>query len=231
MKNLQDILFDRDLTIGLIFDVDELLFDNRQEIFSAYESLLHVRNIFRYPDETFPGKNLFDIINNLKGRYNIKDSIEDLAAERKIKYIRLLEESNARIKRGVYGIFNYLFCNKQNIRLAYATSSEQIFTDIILDKVFEQLTLPRKGFFYTSTCWKPGMKKKPSPEIYLETISKLGLPAKQCIAFEDSKSGVESALAAGLKVIYIPSSLYVKEFGDRVWIIESLNDFLPILKK
>ena len=227
MKKLKDMLLNSDSTIGLIFDVDELLFDNRQEIFSAYESLLHVRNIFRYSNETFHGENLFNIINNLKEKYNIKDSIEVLVAERKVKYIKLLEESNSRIKSGVYKIFNHLYCNKQNIRLAYATSSEQVFTDIILEKVFKQCGIPQKDFFYTSTCWEPGMMiKKPDPDIYLETINKLGLSAKQCIAFEDSKSGVESALAAGLEVIYVPSSIHIEEFDDRVCVMKSLNDFL-----
>ena len=232
MKTLIDILLGQ---VGLIFDVDELLFDNWQEIFSAYESLLDTRNIAIDYNEMFPGKNLFDTIERIKNKYGIKDSTDLLAEERKREYLKLLYKTDGKIKHGVWHVFNHLYYNKPNIRLAYATSSEQVFTDIILEKVFQQCGIPQKDFFYTSTCWKPGMKKKPSPEIYLETISKLGLPAKQCIAFEDSKSGVESALAAGLEVIYVPSSTPIcfdRVFeGAKIKILKSLNDYMPILRK
>ncbi len=228
MKIFEEI--NKNYTIGLIFDVDELLFDNRREIFLAYVSLLTTRNIAVYPKETFPGKNLFDIINNLRGRYSIEDSIEVLVAERREKYIQLLKKSNALIKYGVWTIFNYIHHYKPNVRLAYATSSEQSFTNIILGKVFNQCGVPREFFFYTSTCWKPGMLKKPNPVIYLETIEKLGLPTSQCIAFEDSKSGVEAALSAGLKVICVPSSNSAACIrSDRLQTLESLGSFMPTL--
>jgi beta-phosphoglucomutase-like phosphatase (HAD superfamily) len=43
---------------------------------------------------------------------------------------------------------------------------------------------------------------KPSPEGYLLAIERLGLPASDCVAYEDSEPGFESALAAGIGTIF-----------------------------
>ena len=42
---------------------------------------------------------------------------------------------------------------------------------------------------------------KPNPEIYLTTANKLGLKPEECIAVEDSFSGIKSAKNAGMKVV------------------------------
>jgi len=42
---------------------------------------------------------------------------------------------------------------------------------------------------------------KPDPRVYLEALKALGLKARQCVAIEDSKTGVLAARAAGIKVI------------------------------
>ena len=44
-------------------------------------------------------------------------------------------------------------------------------------------------------------KPKPDPEIYLLAARRLGALAANCIVFEDSKSGVQAALAAGMRVV------------------------------
>lgn len=44
------------------------------------------------------------------------------------------------------------------------------------------------------------VKPKPSPDIFLEAARKIGIPAKQCMAFEDADLGVRSARDAGMVV-------------------------------
>lgn len=43
--------------------------------------------------------------------------------------------------------------------------------------------------------------KKPAPDIYYYVLERLGLPATDCLAFEDSENGVRAAHAAGLKTV------------------------------
>jgi len=46
---------------------------------------------------------------------------------------------------------------------------------------------------------------KPHPEVYLKAMARLGLPRENCIVFEDSMAGIQSALAAGIPVAGIAS--------------------------
>ena len=55
---------------------------------------------------------------------------------------------------------------------------------------------------------------KPDPEVYLTTLARLGIRKDNCVVFEDSKAGVQSALGAGLRVVGISSSHSRKELLD-----------------
>lgn len=48
--------------------------------------------------------------------------------------------------------------------------------------------------------------KKPHPQVYLQMLDALQLPARQCLAFEDSSNGLRAATAAGLVTLITPNS-------------------------
>ena len=50
---------------------------------------------------------------------------------------------------------------------------------------------------------------KPDPQPYLLAAERLGVDPTQCVALEDSPSGVRSATAAGMRVIVVPGELDV----------------------
>jgi len=49
---------------------------------------------------------------------------------------------------------------------------------------------------------------KPAPDVYLEAARRLGVDAENCAAVEDSRNGIRSAHAAGMRVIAIPNAHY-----------------------
>lgn len=71
-------------------------------------------------------------------------------------------------------------------------------------------------------------KGKPDPAIFLAAAAQLGVPASECVAFEDSIAGVQSAKAAGCLVVGIPDSrLNMADFmaaGPDI-VLKSLEDF------
>ena len=50
---------------------------------------------------------------------------------------------------------------------------------------------------------------KPNPQPYLLAAQRLGADPSQCVAIEDSPSGVRSATDAGMKVVVVPGELEV----------------------
>jgi sugar-phosphatase len=47
---------------------------------------------------------------------------------------------------------------------------------------------------------------KPDPEGYLEAARRLGLPPAECLVIEDAPAGVQAALAAGMRVVALPTT-------------------------
>jgi HAD superfamily hydrolase (TIGR01509 family) len=68
-------------------------------------------------------------------------------------------------------------------------------------------------------------EKKPAPDIYLLALSTLGLPATDCVAFEDSVNGLRAAKSAGLFTVVTASQWTAgDDFDDADLELSSLGD-------
>lgn len=74
---------------------------------------------------------------------------------------------------------------------------------------------------------------KPAPDIYLHAARGLGIAPAQCLALEDSPTGVRAALAAGMTTIQIPDLLEpgeeVRGYGHHI--TGSLHDVRELLQQ
>ena len=61
------------------------------------------------------------------------------------------------------------------------------------------------SYFKTVVCRGDAPRIKPAPDLWLEALRRLELPAGECLAIEDSLNGVKSSKAAGLKVWAVPN--------------------------
>lgn len=70
-------------------------------------------------------------------------------------------------------------------------------------------------------------RKKPDPMVYQQTLTRLGLPAPQCLAFEDSENGLRAAMAAGLATVVTPNSFTAEHDFNGAWrVLPSLQGVL-----
>ena len=68
-------------------------------------------------------------------------------------------------------------------------------------------------------------RKKPAPDIYQWTLTRLGLTANQCVALEDSRNGLQSALGAGVPVVITYSSYTDDQtFAGALAVADSLGE-------
>jgi beta-phosphoglucomutase len=72
-------------------------------------------------------------------------------------------------------------------------------------------------------------RSKPDPETWLRCAEILGISATDCIVFEDSPKGAESALNAGMKCIVITNLHSKEEFSSYRNVISFIHDFNDIL--
>ena len=63
-------------------------------------------------------------------------------------------------------------------------------------------------FFVATVSSEEVERGKPAPDVYLEATRQLGVEPKRAAAVEDSRSGIRSAHAAGMRVIAIPNAHY-----------------------
>ena len=56
---------------------------------------------------------------------------------------------------------------------------------------------------------RPELPAKPAPDLYLAACAGLGVRPAEAIAFEDSRNGMLSAQAAGIRCVVVPNELTV----------------------
>jgi HAD superfamily hydrolase (TIGR01509 family) len=64
------------------------------------------------------------------------------------------------------------------------------------------------GKFAATVSSEEVARGKPAPDVYLEAARRLGVDAGTCAAVEDSRNGIRSAHAAGMRIIAIPNAHY-----------------------
>jgi sugar-phosphatase len=65
---------------------------------------------------------------------------------------------------------------------------------------------------------------KPSPEPYLAGAKLLGMKAKDCLVFEDAPAGINSARAAGMRVVALQTTYSAHELQDADALVKSLDE-------
>ena len=89
-----------------------------------------------------------------------------------------------------------------SLPLGLASSSTRSLIDAVLD--LGGLT----GAFAVTVSSEEVARGKPSPDVYLRALGKLGVAPGRAVAVEDSAAGIRAASAAGMRVVAIPNPLY-----------------------
>jgi HAD superfamily hydrolase (TIGR01509 family) len=135
-------------------------------------------------------------------------------------YDELLQAEGVPWRPGVARLMNE--ARRAGLRLALATTTSEANLDPLFAPVLGERWRAR---FEAIVAGDAVSRKKPAPDVYLETLRRLGIGSAQAVAFEDSRAGVEAARAAGIAVVAVPSrwlagddltgaDLVLEHFGD-----------------
>ena len=133
------------------------------------------------------------IVRSVMGQDYPYDKIRDKGVKLFRGYV---ERNGIPFKAGVLRLLDLLELKK--IPFGIATST-------IRTEVEEMLNAAGiKQRFHTVVCGDEVENTKPDPAVYLKAAENMGLKADQTLVFEDSDHGVNAAVNAGARVVWIP---------------------------
>ena len=108
------------------------------------------------------------------------------------------------IARGAFRRFDdgqrlLLRLRRAGVRLAAASSSKNANDFLVRIDVGEGLTM--LDLFDANLCGRDFARGKPDPEIFLTAAAELGLAPAECFVVEDAVSGVQAAVAGGIRCV------------------------------
>ena len=107
----------------------------------------------------------------------------------------------------------------QNVAMAIGTAANPFNVNYVLDK------LPVKDYFQAIVTADDVVTSKPHPEVFLKCADQLNVPYADCVVFEDSPKGVESALRAGMKAVVIKTYHEEYEFAHLDNVLMFVDDY------
>lgn len=171
---------------GAIFDLDGTLLDSMHIWHDVDEEFFSRRNLNVTPEyiEIIKNMHLKAAAEYTKEKYNIKESIEEIVDE----WLDLCTQgylNRVPLKPGVYEYLKSL--HEKGVKMAFATASEKQVCEGVLKKhgIFDFFS----DFAYVSEI----NIGKTEPDIYLLAAERIGVPAEECIVFEDIIEGITSA--------------------------------------
>lgn len=182
-----------------IFDMDGVIVDNAEWHLEAFAEFGKRHGLVQTKKDyiKYFGNTNQMIMNTLFNTTLASDKLIALSREKEIIYRELYKP----YIQAVEGLPAFLKnASDQGIPIALATSAP-------LENV--EFTLGLTGLKkYFSVITDASMVKhgKPDPEIYLLTAVKLGVQPSDCVVFEDSIAGIQSALSAGMRVIGVATT-------------------------
>ena len=201
-------MFGRKLPAAVLWDMDGTLVDSEEYWLSSEQSLaLEFNGTWEAQDGLdLIGMSLYDSTKVMKAKMGL-----DLEPEEIID--RLTDDVVAKLKvsipwrPGVQELLREL--KKRGVKTALVTMSMKRMAQSVADQIpFDAFDVIVAGDMV--------IHGKPHPEPYLLAAQLLGVDPKDCVAFEDSHTGLSSAEAAGTKAIGVTNIVPIPELPGRI---------------
>ena len=183
---------------AVVFDLDGLLLDTEQLWDEVRETLARERG-GRWSERAqsdMMGMSSPEWSRYMHEEVGLPESPDEIAAE----VVRRMEERYRERLPLLPGAREAVERLAARWPLGLASSSNRPLIDLALE--LGGLT----QFFRATVSSEEVARGKPAPDVYLETTRRLGVEPARSAAVEDSRSGIRSAHAAGLRVVAIPNA-------------------------
>ena len=151
---------------------------------------------------------------------NVVEYVAALHRDKTQRYQDMLRNGEVPLRSGVQRLLRE--AHASGLKLGIATTTSMTNVDALLDVAFDSEV---RGWIDMIAAGEMVQHKKPAADIYQCALHGLGLRASQCIAFEDSLIGLQSATGAGLRTI-ITTDRYSRQrqFDGALIVLDSLGE-------
>lgn len=195
---------------GVIFDMDGLMFDTERLSSKMWYKILKKYNLPINEEFIIAIRGLnFESSRKLFYKYyETKLDFKNLKDEKNQMVFDYIISHGIPVKEGLYELLDFLKKNK--IKIALATSSSRT----VASKYLELAGID--SYFNAKVFGNEVSKGKPDPEIFLKALAKLHLKCEEAIVLEDSENGINAALSANIRPLWIPDGVYFKTEAKRL---------------
>jgi HAD superfamily hydrolase (TIGR01509 family) len=184
--------------LAVIFDFDGLMVHSEHLSMKAWQRLL-AKYGYTLDEKDFPeliGIDGDTTVNRLRQGRLFSLSNEEILDLHYHHWIALAMEEI----QPVHGLFDLIEAFKgRGLKLGVASNSRSDYVHTVLEKIRLNGNF---GCVVTSDQVKRG---KPFPDVYEAAADCLGVRPDECLALEDSPSGLQSALNAGMRCVVVPN--------------------------
>lgn len=198
---------------ALIFDMDGVIIDSNPLHRIAWAEYTHRHGIemTEAMQQRMYGKRNDEIIRDFLGDDLTDQEVFAHGAAKEALYREMMKPQVEHAL--VPGIREFL-ARHANLKLALATNAEPANVDFVLDSA------GLRSRFSVIVNGHQVSNPKPHPEIYLRIADLLGIRSESCVVFEDSYTGVQAALGAGMRVVGVSTT-----HGDLPGVTLLIHDF------
>ena len=172
---------------GLDWHWDEALYTQLLDVSGGKERLTHYWTQ-RHPE-----------VRDVDGA-GVRDTIARLHELKTAAYEAMVNDCAVSLRPGVLHLIDA--AGHAGLHLAIATTTSPVNIAALLRGAIGS---DWRQFFGIVEDASTAAIKKPHPQVYLQTLQRLQLPAAQCLAFEDSANGLRAATGAGLATVITPT--------------------------
>ena len=205
---------------ALIFDMDGVLVFSEPLLAEASMKIFADRGytVDRADFKPFTGMGEARFMGGVAERHGIPF---DPVADKELLYQVFLEMMPGRLAP-LPGVPDFILeCKKKGLKVALASSAD----DVKVFPILKQIGIEPSEFDAIVT-GSMVAHKKPAPDVFLEAVRRLGVPASNCLVVEDAVAGIEAALAAGCRALGLTTAFAgeVLLAAGADWVAQDLTD-------
>ncbi|MDC8756593.1 HAD family hydrolase [Janthinobacterium fluminis] len=213
MKKVKGVLWDND---GVLVNTEQLFYETNREVLLEQGITLTRKQFFDW------------FLYYSYGAWHLL--LEKAYSEQQIELLR--QERNRRFGEKLAKAGNLVHCGVEAI---LADLWRRVPMGVVTGSYAAHFQLSHRDskltpYFDFVVCREMYGAEKPAPDSYLMGLARLGVPAHECLAIEDSPRGLRAANAAGLECIVVRTELTRGHAFDGAFcVVDSMQELREVL--